>query len=223
MEILWHGQGCFELRAAAGVVVTDPATALRPPPSAASADLVSSSERRAGNGLAATGGGSTVDGSAATGGGARRARPFVVDRPGEYEAHGIFVISLDTYADEPGGAPNLVCCFDFPGLTVCHLGHRCDKLSQAQVETLGIVHVLFIPIDTAEKHATSLAIDVVNLVDPAIVIPIYDPPGDPEGSPALAQFLKEMGATDLSPRGLLRVDAGRLPEEPQVALLGLAR
>jgi L-ascorbate metabolism protein UlaG (beta-lactamase superfamily) len=220
MEIIWHGQGCFELRASTGIVITDPSTALRQPlpAAAATADIVSLSS------AAITTGGDPAVGR----------RRFVIDRPGEFEAHGIFVISLETHAEGSSAAdaaPNLVCCFDFPGLTVCHLGQRCDKLSQAQLDTLGNVHVLLLPIGgpvgapggTPGKSAASLAVEAVNQIDPAIVIPFFDPPGTAAEVPVLEQFLKEMGAADLAPRNQLRVDANRLPEEPQVALLGVAR
>ena len=202
MEIHWHGRGCFELRAPAGVVVTDP--------------FVSP----AGTRLASLQADIVTLSLAAADTGAIAGQPYVVRGPGEYEVHGIFVIGVESAEGEDARrplAPNTMYCLDFDGLTVCHLGHLGHALTQSQVEALGNVDVLLLPVGGALALGPMAAVDIVNQIEPAIVIPLHDT-GD-SGSGPIEQFLKEMGAADHSPRASLRVDAQRLPEEPQVVLL----
>jgi len=199
------------MRAATGAVVTDPPAALRHPlPPSLRADIVSLSRADDAVDLATLG----VAG-----------QPFVIRGPGEYEAHGIFVIAVEGHPADAGGkhaAGGTLYCYDFPGLTVCHLGNLGRKLSQGQLEALGDVHVLLLPVGLPGTLSPTVAVEVVNQIDPAIVVPMYHPPVAAEPGSALGKFLNEIGAADATPRNQLRIDPARLPEEPQVMLLNAA-
>lgn len=202
MEIHWHGRGCFELRAPAALVVTDPfAAAAGTRLAALQPDVVTLSHP-------------DIDAGALAG------EPYVIRGPGEYEVHGIFVVGVESAGGEQAAAPgasNTIYCMDVDGVTVCHLGHLRHALSQSQVEALGNVDVLLLPVGGGQALGPMAAVDTVNQIEPAIVIPLQDT-GDAVSGP-MEQFLREMGAADHAARPSLRVDAQRLPEEPQVVLL----
>ncbi|MCE7938978.1 lactamase [bacterium] len=208
MDIIWHGRGCVELRAGGAVVVTDPPAAiggtrlaslkadiatLSAPPAPAGADL-------------------PVGGT-----------PFVVTGPGEYEARGIFLIGVDTAVADTTGADaprNTAYCIDLDDVTVCHLGRLGHRLTQSQVDALGVVHVLLVPIGHGgDALAPADALEVVNQIEPSIVVPLYDPAEPPGGGGPMDRFVLELGGVAIEPRAMLKVDAARLPEEPQVVVL----
>lgn len=206
MEIIWHGRGCVELRAGGGVVVTDPAEAIGGARLAnLKAEIATLSTPPAPTGAELPVGGT----------------PFIVAGPGEYEARGVFLIGVDTaVADKPGAPRNTAYCLDLDDVTVCHLGHLGHRLTQSQLEALGVVHVLLVPIGPGDGALSPAdALEVVNQIEPAIVIPLYDPAEPPGSGGPMDRFAKELGAVDLEPRAQLKVDATRLPEEPQVVLL----
>lgn len=211
MDIIWYGRGCVALRSGVGTVVADPSIAIGSARLAAlQPDIVTLSARRgAGEDLAALGG-----------------TPFVVDRPGEYEARGVFLIGIETVLSDRAGKDaqiNTAYCIDVDDVTVCHLGRLNHPLNQSQVEALGDVHVLLLPIGQGDALSPAQAIEVVNQIEPSIVIPLYDP-SQPTGSGGpMDRFLQEMGALEIEPRAMYRMaDVTRLPEEPQVVLLTVA-
>jgi L-ascorbate metabolism protein UlaG (beta-lactamase superfamily) len=207
MDITWYGHSCFRLHAAQGVVVTDPyqrAPGLTPP--RLRADLVTVSHDHAGhNNLEAV-----------------KGEPFVIAGPGEYEVRGIFVIGVQTAHDSREGGQlghSTAYCIRLDDLTVCHLGDLGHRPTQAQVEALGAVDVLLVPVGGGHTIGPGLAAEVVNLIDPALVIPMhFRSAGRADLEPA-EKFLKEMGSAHPEVLDVLRLSPNRLASEPQVVLL----
>jgi L-ascorbate metabolism protein UlaG (beta-lactamase superfamily) len=209
MDIQWYGHSCFRLRATEGVVMMDPYgkdAGLKPP--RLRADIVTVSHDHPGHNHVA----------------AAQGEPYIIRGPGEYEVRGVFVVGVRLGHDARGGG-NLgfsnAFCVTAEDVTVCHLGDLGHRPTQAQVEALGQVDVLLVPVGGHNTIGAGLAAEVVNLIDPGYVIPMhYHSPGRPELEP-VEKFLQEMGVTHASPQEVLKVAAGRLPEEPQVVLLEL--
>jgi L-ascorbate metabolism protein UlaG (beta-lactamase superfamily) len=135
MEITWYGQTCFRLsERGLAAVVTDPY-----PPNAGltfprpRANVVTVSHD---------------DPQCCYTKGVRG--PFkLLDGPGEYEIGGVFITGITTFADGKHGASrglNTIFTFDFAGLTVCHLGRLGHVPTQSQVEGLGAVNILLVPV-----------------------------------------------------------------------------
>jgi len=209
MEIIWYGQTCFRLsERGLATVVTDP----HPPDVGltfprASADVVTTSYD---------------DAQCRYTSGVRG--PFkLLDGPGEYEIGGVFITGIATFADGKRGALrglNTVFTFDFGGLTVCHLGRLGHVPTQSQVEDLGSVNILLVPVGGGGSLTPARASEVISLFEPSIVIPMYyKVPGLKANLGTLAQFLKEMGLEKVDSQDVLKVGQINLSEDTQVVVL----
>ena len=209
MEITWYGQTCFRLgERGMGTVVTDPYppdVGLRWPRPRADVITISYDHPQ----CRYTSG---VQG------------PFkIFDGPGEYEVGGVFITGIATFADNQRGTSrglNTVFTFDFGGLTVCHLGLLGHVPPQSQVENLGTVNVLLIPVGDGGSLSPARASEVISLFEPNIVVPMhYAVPGLQVSLGKLGRFLKEMGLEKVDNQDNLKVNSTSLPEETQVVVL----
>lgn len=207
MDIQWYGHSCFRMRGANGTVIADP---YGPGPGfklpRVRADIVTVSHDHPGHSAA----------------GAIQGEPFLIDGPGEYEIHGVFVVGVRMEHDARGGGnlgfSNAFCILD-EDLCVCHLGDLGHRPTQAQVEALGQVDVLLVPVGGHNTIGPGAAAEVVNLIDPSYVVPMhYQSPRRPDLEP-VERFLQEMGVAQAEPLEVLKVTANRLAEEPHVVLL----
>ena len=135
MEITWYGQTCFRLsERGLATVVTDPHSpdvGLDFPKPRAHVVTVSHEDPTCRYTSGVRG-------------------PFrLLDGPGEYEIGGVFVTGIVTFADDKRGVSrglNTIFTFDFDGLAVCHLGRLGHVPTQSQVEDLGAVSILLVPV-----------------------------------------------------------------------------
>jgi L-ascorbate metabolism protein UlaG (beta-lactamase superfamily) len=208
VDIDWYGHSCFRLREQNVTIVTDPydkSIGYNMP--RVRADIVTVSHDAPGHG-----GVSAIKGE-----------PKVLNKPGEYEVHGVFISGVQTWLDVGQGEPkeeNVVFVYEFNDLTVCHLGDLSKVLTQAQVETLPDVDVLLVPVGGHGALDADKAAEVISLLEPHIVIPMHyrTPIANVDLDP-INKFLKEMGVTEQTPQESLRVTKGELPEETQVVIL----
>jgi L-ascorbate metabolism protein UlaG (beta-lactamase superfamily) len=208
MEIIWYGHACFRLSERNVVVVTDPfgddLGFVRP---RVRADLVTISHDHTGhsNRIGFRGG------------------PRFFDGPGEYEVKGVFATGVATYHDERSGTArgrNTVFLFDFNGLTVCHLGDLGHVPTQSQVEALGDVDVLLIPVGGLHTIDASKAPDVISLIEPRLVVPMhYKTPEEKARLHTVDRFFKAMGLAPIPPVPELKITRSSVPTETQIVLL----
>jgi L-ascorbate metabolism protein UlaG (beta-lactamase superfamily) len=207
VDIFWYGHSCFRIRSSSGFVVLDPyGKELGRPLGRPTADLVTVSHDHAGH--------NNVK--------AIKGKPFVVDGPGEYEVKGIFVVGVRTAHDGRKGEErglNTAYCISVDGITVCHLGDLGHRPTQAQVEKIGDIDVLMIPVGGSSTVGAALAAEIVSLLDASIVIPMHFRSEARQDLDPVDKFLKEVGAGETEPLEMLRVFEGRFPEEPQVVVL----
>lgn len=209
MEITWYGQTCFRLsERGLATVVTDP----HPPEigltfSRTRAHIVTASHD---------------DDQCRYTSGVRG--PFkLLDGPGEYEISDVFVTGISTFADSKRGASrglNTVFTFNFGGLTVCHLGRLGHVPTQSQVENVGAVNILLVPVGGSGSLTPARASEVISLFEPNIVIPMhYKVPGLQVKLGTLNPFLKEMGLEKIGSQEMLKVTQSNLSEETQIVVL----
>jgi len=124
--------------------------------------------------------------------------PFVIDRPGEYEFRGMFITGIGCYHDKEEGAKlgkSTMYKIETDELCILHCGDLATVLSEAQLEKIGEVDVLIIPVGGTWTLGAKDAAEVVRQIEPRVVIPMhYKVPGlniDIEGVEA---FCKEMGS-----------------------------
>ena len=208
MDITWLGHSCFRLRGREATVVTDPC----PPSSGYSigkpnADIVTISHGHENH--------SYKKGVAG--------EPVILDRPGEYEIRGAFVTGIGTYHDTDKGAtqgPNTAFVIEMEEVRVCHLGDLGHTPTAQQVEEISGVGVLLIPVGGNTTIDEATAAEVVNLLEPAIVIPMhYQTEATKDKLASVDRFLQEMGAKDVEPLSRLSVTRSSLPQETKVVLM----
>lgn len=212
MEITWFGRSCFRLRGRGASVITDPfapEAGYRLPRMAAT--LVTVSHDDEGHNYARI----------------ARDNPYVIQGPGEYEVGGVFVIGVATYHDDKQGAErgkNTAYLIEFEELAICHLGDLGHLPTQEQIEELNGIDILMLPVGGKEVLSSARAVEVVNLLEPKLVIPMRYRIADMDKEMAtVTRFLTEMNAREVEPQEALRVTAGQLPEDTRVELLSPRR
>lgn len=214
MEIVWYGLGCFRLMERDyPVIVMDPfnekESGLRLP--GTGADIVTTSRL-------------LEDPTTVTWPGIK-GEVRTLAAPGEYEIGGVFltgVASQRARRREGVSEENVIFTINYDGITVCHLGELVRTPTQSQVEAIGRVNVLLIPVGLPGGLSTAMASETVSLIEPDIVIPMqYEVPGLKVDRKPVDGFLKEMGVTHPEPLPSLKMTSGGEPEETQIVLLSL--
>lgn len=143
----------------------------------------------------------------------------VVDGPGEYEVHNCSIagIAANTHTAPEGKRTATMYRLNIDDINVAILGHIAAKLDDDQLEAIGVVDVLVLPVGgygyTLEPKQ---AVDLVRTIEPKIVIPVhyaeddikYEVPQVP-----LDEFLKELGTAPEEPVAKLKLKDGTLPEK----------
>lgn len=188
MQLTWKGQACFQIVASQAnkeqvKILIDPfedSLGIRLSPQEADLVLVTHQHFDHNNVKAAKG------------------EPFVIDSPGEYEAKGVFVQGIPSFHDDSEGkerGANIIYTVNVEGLTICHMGDFGQKeLTSEQVEKIGQVHVLLIPVGGTYTIDGKEAGKIISQIEPSYVVPMHY--ALPRLKPKLApveEFLRAMG------------------------------
>ncbi len=208
MDISWLGHSCFRIRGAHATVITDPySPALGYSLGQPTARIVTVSHQHPGH--------SYVQG---IGG-----EPKVVSGPGEYEISGILIIGMATFHDEEKGSKrgkNTAYLMEIDEVTVCHLGDLGHVLTTEQVEEMGNVDVLLLPVGGVSTINAPVAAEVVRQLEPKVVIPMhYKTRALSWELEPVDRFLKETGVNEVSSQSKLSFTKPGLPASTQVFLL----
>jgi L-ascorbate metabolism protein UlaG (beta-lactamase superfamily) len=210
MEITWYGLSCFRLtERRMATVVTDPYDhkVVGYKPLNLRGDIVSVSHISPGHDHIA----------------AVKSKPWVIDGPGEFEIGGVFITAVQTNVRTKGKPDlrNILCVFDYDGITVAHLGDLRRVPSQSQVEALGTVNIALVPVGGAGNGLNAAkAAEVVSLLEPGIVIPMhYKTPTCKLELDSLDKFVKEMGLSSFEPEPSLKITKSAISSETRVVVL----
>ncbi len=202
MEIKFYGQACFSIQDKDMTVVMDPfsdATGLKVP--SLKADVVTVSH----------------DDPAYAHVKAVQGEPRVFSWPGEYETGGVHFRLLHSFHNKPEDADqkeNNIALMYFNGLRFCHLGAQGRMVSEEQVDMMGDVDVLFVPVGGGSVLSSKEAKKVVEEIEPRVVIPmLYATEGSTQGFAPLADFLKEMGSQAVEPVSSYKFKKSDLPDD----------
>lgn len=216
MEITYLGHSCFKLKSSEGTVITDPyASFVGFSLPTASADVVTVSHDHEDHNAVGQ-----VRGTA------RRDKPFLITKPGEYEVGGISVFGVKTYHDSHQGVErgvNHVYTILLDNVRVCHLGDLGHELTPEQIEDIGEIDVLLVPVGGVYTIDSQQATKTIHALEPSYVIPMHfkTPQHDEKvfaDLETLADFLKEYGS-EVQPEAKLVVTKDRLPEETELVVL----
>lgn len=146
-----------------------------------------------------------------------KSEAFVIDGPGEYEISEVSVIGVPTRAhmDEDGAHTATIYRLTAASTNVAVLGHIYPDLSEEQLEKIGMVDVLIIPVggNGYTLDATGAA-KIIKKIEPKIVIPThYSQSGINYEVPQndLEAFTKELGVT-AEKNDKVKIKSGIVPE-----------
>ena len=210
MEITWYGHSCFRLTERNyATVVTDPfdhkvvgydALKLK-------AEIVTVSHDAPGH--------SNVD--------AVKGTTHVLTGAGEFEIGGVFITAVQTVGagkKSKEKTRNTLYVFDYDGITVAHMGDMQDTPTQSEVEALGTINVLLVPVGGGSSLNAAKAAEIVSMLEPNLVIPMhYSTPDAKVSLDSLNKFLKEMGLSKLEAQPSLKITRSGLPDETKVVVL----
>jgi len=164
MKIEWLGHSCFLITAKNGLrVITDPYNVgggIGYGPVRETADVVLVSHDH----------GDHNNVSAVQG------KPEVIRGIGARNVGGTEFRGVGAFHDASGGKQrgfNTVFCFAVDDVRLCHLGDLGHVLSDAEVEQIGVVDVLFIPVGGFYTVDASTAKQVCDQLRPKVVIPMH--------------------------------------------------
>jgi len=209
VDITWLGHSCFRIKGSQAVIITDPY-----PPELGytlgkqTANIITLSHQHPSHSYAQGIGG----------------EPRIIKGPGEYEISGILIIGIATFHDTQRGqvrGKNTVYVMEIDGVSVCHLGDLGHMLSTEQVEEIGNVDVLFLPVGGGSTINAAVAAEIILQLEPNAVVPMhYKTPALKRELDSVNVFLKEMGIGQIEPRPKLTLSKSNLPLSTQVFLLG---
>ena len=161
MKIEWIGHSCFLITAKDGTkLVTDPYNEMVGKLPHLEADIVTVSHNHGDHNYI-----KGVSGN-----------PLHISEAGDFSEKNCNIKGILTYHDNDEGKKrgnNIVFCFSIDGFKLCHCGDLGHLLSVEQLEAIGNVDVLFIPIGGKFTIDAEKADLVINQINPAIAIPMH--------------------------------------------------
>lgn len=151
----------------------------------------------------------------------------VIDGPGEYEVKRVSIFGLPSYHDDKKGAErgkNTMYVIEAEELKVVHLGDLGHKLSDSDIDAMGEVDVLMVPVGGKYTIDYKMAADVVRSIEPKIILPMhYQTEGLAKETFAeletVDQFVTELGIKKEEQKKLVIKKATLNPEEQTIILL----
>jgi L-ascorbate metabolism protein UlaG (beta-lactamase superfamily) len=162
MIIRWHGHACFEI-SNDHVIVTDPhdgkSIGIKAPQ--VRADLVLVSHKHFDHNSAKT---------------VSKNSTQVIDTLGNHQFSDINIIGVQAYHDDARGERRgEICLFKITidAMHLCHLGDLGHIITQKQIDELGEIDILFVPIGNVFTIGAQDAWKTINLIKPKVVIPMH--------------------------------------------------
>jgi len=213
MDIFYLGHSSFKLKGKKATVVTDPYDSVMVGlkfPKNVEADIVTVSHAHDDHNAVSQIGGT----------------PFVVTGPGEYEIKGTGIIGLPSFHDNEKGksrGANTIYNMEMDGVHIAHLGDLGEMLTDKEIEELGSVDILLIPVGGVFTITAKQAQELITGIEPSVVIPMHYGRADlnqkafRELSP-VSTFLELMGGT-VAPQPKLSITKDKIPEQMQIIVL----
>lgn len=168
MIISWYGHSCFKIQTKPKrgegdtTIITDPfdkSIGLRPPQGQANIITISHIHHDDHNNT------STIKGD-----------PFVIDSTGEFSIRGVSIKGIESFHDENKGSErgrNTIFVYESEGLRLCHLGDLGHTLTDKQLDQIGSVDIVMIPVGGKYTIGPKEAETVIGQLEPKIIIPMH--------------------------------------------------
>jgi L-ascorbate metabolism protein UlaG (beta-lactamase superfamily) len=213
LQIKWFGQSCFEVKSNNQTLIFDPYSSmigLSLPKLSADIVLVTHNHPDHNNSSEISGIGEK--------------KLFVIISPGEYEISGIKIDGVSSFHDKNQGAErgkNTIYIVDLEDIRICHLGDQGALLTDEELEEIGEVDILFVPVGGTYTINASEALEVINQIDPRIVIPMhYNISGVASKLDGIEKFASQEKIADLEGKDILEIKKNDLPsDEREIVIL----
>lgn len=157
----------------------------------------------------------------------KRSETFIIDAEGEYEIGGLEIGTMKTYHDKTEGSErgkNLVTIIRDGDLTLCHLGDLGVKLTDSQIERLGDIDVLMVPVGDNFTLNIDDVFNMIKEIQPSLVIPMhFKAAGMKEGFDSLLSLQSFLDKSKYplagEPTHKLKVEESSLPDDTQMAIM----
>lgn len=162
MRIRWHGHACFEV--SDGVtVVTDPhdGKSIGIPPPRVKADLVLVSHNHFDHNSVRS---------------VKGANTRIFDKAGRFVDGAVEITGVPSFHDDAGGQKRggiVIFRFKMDGIRVCHLGDLGCGLGEGELDEIGEVDVLFVPVGDIFTIDAIRAWETISAVGPRVAIPMH--------------------------------------------------
>ena len=215
MKLKWLGHSCFLITSDTGLrIITDPYTSgggIRYAPVNEAADIVMVSHDHFDHNAV-----SSVPG-----------KPEVVTGNGVRDVKGIQFRGVATYHDTSRGGErgaNTVFCFFVDGVKLCHLGDLGHKLSREQIDEIGAVDILLVPVGGFFTIDAKVAGQVCDDLDPRVVVPMhYKTPKLDFPVAGVEDFVRDKENVKRLDSSEVEFKPGTLPEVTEIVVLQPAR
>ena len=162
MKIKWLGHSCFLITSSTGVrILTDPfdeTVGYKVPE--AEADIVTTSHDHFDHNYVKAVKGEYVH----------------INTSGRHNVKGIEILGVDTFHDEAGGSKrgsNVVFTYLVDGMKICHLGDLGHILTEEQLNQIGRVDILLLPVGGTFTIYYREASELAGKMNPRLIIPMH--------------------------------------------------
>lgn len=147
--------------------------------------------------------------------------PRVIRGPGEYEVADILIAGVATETKPGLGPVNTAYVLRLDEVVLCHLGDARKSLTDEQIEAIGNIDILMLPVGGGNVLDPDVAAQVVTQLEPSYVLPMhYSFEGSTvAGLAPVDHFCREMGTKEVSPEPKLTVSRSGLPAVARVVVL----
>ncbi|MEK7203507.1 MAG: MBL fold metallo-hydrolase [Patescibacteria group bacterium] len=203
MTVTWYGHSCFRLESKDTSLLIDPFSqeiGLRPPKIKDNIVLVSHQHYDHNN----------IEGMPED--------SFLIKGPGEYEVKGVFIRGIQSLHDKSQGQErglNTIYVIKMEDMTLAHLGDFGEaRLSEEQIEKIGDIDILMIPVGGTYTINYKEAVEVINQIEPKVAIPMhYKIQGSKSDIDGPEKFLKEISLTPEKADKSYKIQKKNLPAE----------
>lgn len=160
MEIKYIAHSSFVIKSKTATVVTDPYANLGIKYPKTEADIVTVSHQHDDHNNV-----SGVDGT-----------PLICDWPGEFEAKEVAIRGFNTFHDAENGVKrgkNIMYKIVTESISILHCGDLGHDLTDEQIDAIGAIDILCIPIGGIYTIDPQMAVHIVKKIEPALVIPMH--------------------------------------------------
>ena len=105
--------------------------------------------------------------------------PQIINEPGEFSIKGFEIKGIKSFHDNDDGksrGENIIFTIDTEDIKLCHMGDLGHVLTPEQIQEIGKVDILMIPVGGFYTIDADQAVQVVNQINPRVVLPMHYKP-----------------------------------------------